>query len=281
MSSTFCAQTCRQKKKEKRKSWYSKNKVQKSLQIFRSFHVADLWLWLELPRRSFEGFESAHSAATGDGVVGDLYNSAHSRRRVTAERQKGHVWEGWKGGTLLCFLNTSPLCSIPGRRHHGAPRVPHPAIIGKASTLGAWATVPLLPHSLLPAVTFHYDLATRAERLQRQRKCWMCLGLSHRGKPTQNVKVFHRTGGSGKDITPFSEDKLTWSLITMGLLSSRSLKLLSRLMEWPPLRAGPGPTPGPSLPDRSARMRIGPLLSPARDFKERLAFQNHQATNNA
>lgn len=108
-----------------------------------------------------------------------------------------------------------------------------------------------------------------------------CVWVSHRGKPTQNVKVFHRTGGSGKDITPFSEDKLTWSLITMGLLSSRSLKLLSRLMEWPPLRAGPGPTPGPSLPDRSARMRIGPLLSPARDFKERLAFQNHQATNNA
>lgn len=50
---------------------------------------------------------------------------------------------------------------------------------------------------------------------------------------------------------------LTWSLITMGLPPSRSLKLLRpRLAEDPPLSAGPGP----SLPDRSGRIRIGPLL---------------------
>lgn len=42
-------------------------------------------------------------------------------------------------------------------------------------------------------------------------------------------------------------------------LPSRSLKLLlPRLLEEPPLSEGPGP----SLPDRSARMRIGPLLNP-------------------
>lgn len=41
---------------------------------------------------------------------------------------------------------------------------------------------------------------------------------------------------------------------------SRSLKLLlPRLLEGPPLTEGPGP----SRPDRSVRMRIGPLLDPA------------------
>lgn len=41
-------------------------------------------------------------------------------------------------------------------------------------------------------------------------------------------------------------------------LPSRSLKLLlPRLLVEPPLSEGPGP----SLPDRSARMRIGPLLN--------------------
>ena len=61
-----------------------------------------------------------------------------------------------------------------------------------------------------------------------------------------------------RDAFKLLEFKLTWLLITMGL-PSRSLKLLlPRLLEEPPLSEGPGP----SLPDRSARMRIGPLLNP-------------------
>lgn len=51
----------------------------------------------------------------------------------------------------------------------------------------------------------------------------------------------------------------------MGLVS-RSLKLLlPRPLDEPPLSEGPGP----SLPDRSARMRIGPLLHPAYTAHER------------
>lgn len=42
---------------------------------------------LVLPRRSFVGLKSTHVATTGNGVVGDLYNSVQSRRRVTAERE--------------------------------------------------------------------------------------------------------------------------------------------------------------------------------------------------
>lgn len=62
------------------------------------------------------------------------------------------------------------------------------------------------------------------------------------------------------DYDSKSDGKLTWSLITMGLPPSRSLKLLlPPLAEDPPLSDGPGP----SLPDRSARIRIGPLLHPA------------------
>lgn len=56
---------------------------------------------------------------------------------------------------------------------------------------------------------------------------------------------------------PSSE--LTWLFIVMGF-PSRSLKLLlPRLLEGPPLTEGPGP----SLPDRSVRIRIGPLGQPS------------------
>lgn len=42
---------------------------------------------LELPRRSFVGLESTHVATTGNGVVGDLYNSVQSGRRVTTGKE--------------------------------------------------------------------------------------------------------------------------------------------------------------------------------------------------
>lgn len=84
----------------------------------------------------------------------------------------------------------------------------------------------------------------------------------------------------------YLECKLTWLVITMGL-PSRSLKLLlPRLVEEPPLSAGPGP----SLPDRSARIRMGPLLNPAllqeRDVKQRnllplIGEEKKQSTDNA
>lgn len=52
---------------------------------------------LELPRRSFVRLKPASTATTGDGVAGDLYNSVHPRRRMTAdkererERERGYV----------------------------------------------------------------------------------------------------------------------------------------------------------------------------------------------
>lgn len=54
----------------------------KSSQKSSNFQVplcGKIWLQLELPRRSFEGLESTHVSTTGHGVVGDLYNSVHSR----------------------------------------------------------------------------------------------------------------------------------------------------------------------------------------------------------
>ena len=49
-------------------------------------------------------------------------------------------------------------------------------------------------------------------------------------------------------------------------LESRSLKLLRpRLLEEPPLSEGPGP----SLPGRSVRMRIGPLFNPALQIQKK------------
>lgn len=63
----------------------------------------------------------------------------------------------------------------------------------------------------------------------------------------------------------------------MGLVS-RSLKLLRpRLLEEPPLSEGPGP----SLPGRSVRMRIGPLFNPALQIQnktKKIAFNSWRKT---
>lgn len=57
----------------------SKNKELKEVfSNFWCFKVAKTWLWSELSWRSFERLESTHSATAGNGIVGDLYNSAHS-----------------------------------------------------------------------------------------------------------------------------------------------------------------------------------------------------------
>lgn len=56
-----------------------------------------IWMQLELSLCSFVGLEAPHVASTGNRVVGDLYNSVQSRRRVTAERQtEPKVWDGWE-----------------------------------------------------------------------------------------------------------------------------------------------------------------------------------------
>lgn len=43
---------------------------------------------LELPRRSFVRLEPACVATAGNGVAGDLYDSVHPRRRMTADGER-------------------------------------------------------------------------------------------------------------------------------------------------------------------------------------------------
>lgn len=84
-------------------------------------------LWSELPLRSFEGFESTHVGAAGNGVAGDLNNPVHSRWRVAAERDRVQVWDRNQSHTVhfsrnLLYLEgaimlprASPILRLSGK----------------------------------------------------------------------------------------------------------------------------------------------------------------------
>lgn len=144
--------------------------------------------------------------------------------------------------------------------HHAATAVSHPAIVRKAPSLGSCPAVPLLPGALVPAMAFHHHLSARAEMLEREPQERR---VNVHNKARRLPLHFHRSqeGNVHASAPPcgggvVSSEALTWSPITMGLPPSRPVKLdLPRLAEEPPLRAGPGP----SLPERSGRIRTAPL----------------------
>lgn len=130
-----------------------------------------LWsrVWLELPLRSFKGLESTHTAPTGNGVVGDLYDSGHSRWRMTAEKQRSEL-KHLEYGPHNMVSSLVYESSIPGRRHQAAPTISHPAIVRETAALRAWATLPVLSQSLLPAVTLNHNLAAWTKRLKKPKR---------------------------------------------------------------------------------------------------------------
>lgn len=86
------------------------------------------------------------------------------------KREKQRQSLRWLRAGLGSLVGLLIKFGIPWRSHHAAPAVSQSAIIREAPFLGAWSTVPLLPHSLLPVVTFHHNLSARGERLKKQKR---------------------------------------------------------------------------------------------------------------